>query len=888
MVEVKLEKKKVSGIMLTLLLLSMLMFAFSVSHVGALGPWVWVRDTVTGAYGEAVVGTDMDIYIARGNSFYRYRPWDNSFVELAAPPQPDGYAFKTGTALAWSPIEFDYIYALYGAATGESRRFFYRYSISSDSWERLPDTPVDQGEGDTITWAFLPVPRLYATIGGEQRPTYFMAFEPCIMEWNPFGLDLADPPGGMGDGASLVWTEPTEYLYALRGEFLETEPLYDFWRYDLMGNVWTAMADIPAWPHSGGSGGVGDGGSLLYISELQLPGYGDYIYALSGNQAHPDGIPDNRFYRYTISTNTWERLADLPFGVGYYVGSRLAYADGNIYAWQGTPSTWTGGGDDLAKYQLTPPPWGDWNHYHNYTEIVNTLLYLNDTYPNIVDVFSIGKSWQNKDIYTIRLTNESNTHPKPKLLFVGYHHARELISAELPLYFAVQAATKFGVNETITHMLNYSEIYIIPALNIDAFEAVSQNEWQRKNVHPFDEDNDGLLDEDPPDDEDGDGYIEDLFYWDGTNYYFIRWEGIDDDSDGLQNEDWVGGVDLNRNYGYQWNATCQSGSPYPWAEDCRGPEPFSEPETQAIRDLAMANNFKYAISFHSGTEVIGYPWGYTTEPTPDDAKFQEIASNLSALTGAPYGQNSGLYTASGMWDDWMYQNRSTFAFTCEIYTNETAWQYEPGPEPNTYWEKGVFQYFNPDPNQIETVIQRWLPAFTYMANRAIKEAYNIAITNVMPLKTVVGQGYSMNVNVTVVNKGDFTETFDVTLYANTTAIETREITLESTASTTITYTWNTGGFVKGNYSIWAYAWPVLGETDVEDNTFVDGWIIVAMVGDINVDGIVDIEDIYNIALHYGTMSGQPDYSPNLDINNDGIIDIEDIYTTALHYGEIDP
>jgi N-acetylneuraminic acid mutarotase len=86
---------------------------------------------------------------------------------------------------------------------------------------------------------------------------------------------------------------------------------------------------------------------------MATSGYGDYIYALSGNQAHPDGIPDNRFYRYTISTNTWERLADLPFRVGYYVGSRLAYADGHIYAWQGTPSTWTGGGDDLAKRSPT-------------------------------------------------------------------------------------------------------------------------------------------------------------------------------------------------------------------------------------------------------------------------------------------------------------------------------------------------------------------------------------------------------------------------------------------------------------------------------------------------------------------------------------------------------
>jgi hypothetical protein len=302
--------------------------------------------------------------------------------------------------------------------------------------------------------------------------------------------------------------------------------------------------------------------------------------------------------------------------------------------------------DVLHTFYKATHPWGNWNHYHNYTEIVNTLLYLNDTYPNIVDVFSIGKSWQNQDIYCIKLTNESNKHPKPKLLFVGYHHARELISAELPLYFAVQAATNFGTNETITRMLNYSEIYIIPALNVDGFEAVSQNEWQRKNLHSFDEDNDGLLDEDPPDDEDGDGYIEDLFYWDGTNYYFIRWEGIDDDNDGLLNEDWVGGVDLNRNYGYQWDAQCQSGSPNPWDEDYRGPAPFSEPETQAIRDLALSHNFKYAISFHSGAECIGYPWGYTTEDQHQTTpKFEEIASEIAQLTGVWYSQNSDWYTS---------------------------------------------------------------------------------------------------------------------------------------------------------------------------------------------------------------------------------------------------
>jgi len=283
--------------------------------------------------------------------------------------------------------------------------------------------------------------------------------------------------------------------------------------------------------------------------------------------------------------------------------------------------------DDVALLEIL-----DWAHYHSYAEITNALFYLNSTYSSVVDLFSIGRSWQDRDIYCIRLTNEKAAYSKPKMLFVGCHHARELISAELPLYFVFYIVENYDVNATIARLLNLSEIYVVVALNVDGFNVVNVNEWQRKSVHPFDEDGDGKFDEDPPDDEDGDGYIEDLIRWTGSEWVFVRWEGIDNDGDGLLNEDWIGGVDINRNYGYQWNATCYSGSPYPWAEDYRGPAPFSETETQAMRDLALQHNFKYAISFHSGTEVIGYPWGYTTNPTPDDDIFREIAANLSALT----------------------------------------------------------------------------------------------------------------------------------------------------------------------------------------------------------------------------------------------------------------
>jgi parallel beta-helix repeat protein len=166
---------------------------------------------------------------------------------------------------------------------------------------------------------------------------------------------------------------------------------------------------------------------------------------------------------------------------------------------------------------------------------------------------------------------------------------------------------------------------------------------------------------------------------------------------------------------------------------------------------------------------------------------------------------------------------------------------------------------------------------------------DIGITHLTTSKTVIGQGYNLSINVEMINYGINTEAFNLTVYANTSILQSlTNIVLTSRSSTTITFTWDTSGFAKGNYTISAYAWPVPGETDTEDNTFINGWVYVGLVGDVNADGIVDIADIYLIELAYGTMPGQPGYKPNLDINSDSIIDIEDIYIASLHYGGIIP
>lgn len=171
--------------------------------------------------------------------------------------------------------------------------------------------------------------------------------------------------------------------------------------------------------------------------------------------------------------------------------------------------------------------------------------------------------------------------------------------------------------------------------------------------------------------------------------------------------------------------------------------------------------------------------------------------------------------------------------------------------------------------------------------------HDIGITGLNISKAVVGENCSLHVTLRILNYGAQPETFNVTIKANSTAIHTEAVMLANRNSTTVTFAWNTTDLAKGNYTISAYADPVLGETDTTDNSLTDGWIIIAMIGDITgpdgwPDGKVDIRDVAAVAILYGVDYPDPRFSPNCDINNDLKIDIKDVATVAIHYGEIDP
>lgn len=293
--------------------------------------WIWeARASVptSGGYGEAVVGAQGKVYLlrclyaTRDPELYVYNPASDNWELVDVEGSVTG-TFRNGTSLAWD--EENLIYALAGARYKDSdRRDFWLLHLDQLAWERGPDTPYAQGAGNALTWSSYDR-MLYAFVGSREHNggrSYFIRYSPVNHVWET----LPSLWQYTEDGASLAAVD--EYIYALQGEIseLQAENNMSFARYHIPSGTWEVLPPIPD------PGGVGDGGSLLWLGQKN-PDFQDYIIALGGGSA--DETPGNGVYLYSIRTQTWVPLADLPCSVGYYVGNRLAVAGGRVFYWQG-------------------------------------------------------------------------------------------------------------------------------------------------------------------------------------------------------------------------------------------------------------------------------------------------------------------------------------------------------------------------------------------------------------------------------------------------------------------------------------------------------------------------------------------------------------------------
>ena len=166
--------------------------------------------------------------------------------------------------------------------------------------------------------------------------------------------------------------------------------------------------------------------------------------------------------------------------------------------------------------------------------------------------------------------------------------------------------------------------------------------------------------------------------------------------------------------------------------------------------------------------------------------------------------------------------------------------------------------------------------------------HDIEVLEIVPRNTAIGQGFILNISVTVANTGIFTETFDVAVFANATQAASNQTaaSLNPGANVTLVFRWNTTGWTIGNYTLNAIAGPVAGDTDT-DNTLVFESIYVMLRGDVNNDGAVNMKDIIDIlnSHAFNAFSGTARYKPYMDMDANGRIDMRDILAIVLNFSK---
>ena len=277
--------------------------------------------------------------------------------------------------------------------------------------------------------------------------------------------------------------------------------------------------------------------------------------------------------------------------------------------------------------------------YHNFAEMETDLHDLVTAHPAIARLNVFGRSIENRNLYALRISAAPPDEGAalPGVLYVGNIHAREHLTLEQALWLAHYYCEQYGRNPAVTNLVNRREIWILP------------------NVNP-------------------DGTAYDLA---GRNYHWWR-------KNRRRNADGSYGVDLNRNFGYRWGGIGAAITPN--SETYRGTAPFSELETTALRVFVQEHeNLRTSIFMHTYSELVLWPYGYTTQALPSDMQpddlhiFQTAGKAMARLNGYTPMQSSSLYPTSGSSDDWLYGARHIYAWTFELYpTVSPPGFYPPG------------------------------------------------------------------------------------------------------------------------------------------------------------------------------------------------------------------
>jgi hypothetical protein len=337
------------------------------------------------------------------------------------------------------------------------------------------------------------------------------------------------------------------------------------------------------------------------------------------------------------------------------------------------------------------------DHYYTYDQVVSALKLLNKTYPDLTNLEVVGKSDEGRDIYLMTINNKATGSPseKPGIYVDGNIHGNEIQASEVCLYLANRLLENFGKNEKINEVVNHNAWYILPCVNVDGrvrFFADPNDPSSGRSIRiPVDDDRDGLVDEDYPDDLNKDGSISVMRKKDPFGIYktdpedarlMVRvkpgemgeWsilgdEGIDNDGDGKINEDGEGYTDGNRNWGYTWNP--------PYVQSGSGLYPFSGTGIRAIGNWLLNHpNIIMVYAFHNsgGMFLRGPSIKVAGElPAGDVSVYDYLGKNNEKIVpGYRYLISwKDLYPTYGDFTDFTNNLIGTYSFVGELTADNT-------------------------------------------------------------------------------------------------------------------------------------------------------------------------------------------------------------------------
>jgi Zinc carboxypeptidase len=337
----------------------------------------------------------------------------------------------------------------------------------------------------------------------------------------------------------------------------------------------------------------------------------------------------------------------------------------------------------------------NWNRYYTSGETNAILEAYARRYPQLTNLYPIGRSWRGADLMLIEVTNEATgtAESKPALYLDGGIHAGELTGSAVALYTLGHLLDNYGADARVTELLDTRTFYVRPKFNPDGADAaLIHDQALRSTVHPVDDDGDGMPDDDPGEDLDGDGWITQMRIPDPDGnrvidpndarimlprtqsatgpFYRVIGEGIDNDGDGRFGEDGLGGIDMNRNFPRNWELEFRQ----PGAGDFA----LSEPETYAtVRFINAHPNITSIVHGHtSGGFVYRLPSASAPSlfNTDDLALIDELGAFYTETTGRPVRPSATHPTEHryGTLIEWGYQDRGIIGWVPE-YVPPNSW-----------------------------------------------------------------------------------------------------------------------------------------------------------------------------------------------------------------------